>query len=275
MDIATILGVVIAIVSILGGQALEGGHIGSVLQLTAFIIVMGGTIGACCVQNPLPVVIKSITSVSLVLTNPSHDIKGTIAQILELANVSRKQGLLALEGRLKDLHDPFFKKGVQLIVDGTDPKLLQEILEIEVEQHEESGVHAAKVWEAAGGYAPTSESSVPHGAAALVGPLPLARQQLDRPHHRARRAHDRSVSEPVVGGRVGYQPEELVGHKVTDLLHPSDKRHVIEAFRSAYERPGATVGCGSGFVTPTGRWIDPRRNGDRTSSATAACGASS
>ena len=155
MDIATILGVVIAIGSILGGQALEGGHIGSVLQLTAFIIVMGGTIGACCVQNPLPVVIKSITSVSLVLTNPSHDVKGTITQILELANVSRKQGLLALEGRLKDLHDPFFKKGVQLIVDGTDPKLLQEILEIEVEQHEESGVHAAKVWEAAGGYAPT------------------------------------------------------------------------------------------------------------------------
>ncbi len=155
MDIATILGIVIAMVSILGGQALEGGHIGSVLQLTAFIIVKGGTIGACCVQNPLPVVIKSITSISLVVTNPSHDVKGTIMQILDLANVSRKQGLLALEGRLKDLHDPFFKKGVQLIVDGTDPKLLQEILEIEVEQHEESGVHAAKVWEAAGGYAPT------------------------------------------------------------------------------------------------------------------------
>jgi chemotaxis protein MotA len=155
LDIATILGIVIAMVSILGGQALEGGHIGSVLQLTAFIIVMGGTIGACCVQNPLPVVIKSITSVSLVVTNPSHDVKGTIMQILDLANVSRKQGLLALEGRLKDLHDPFFKKGVQLIVDGTDPKLLQEILEIEVEQHEESGMHAAKVWEAAGGYAPT------------------------------------------------------------------------------------------------------------------------
>ena len=85
MDIATILGIVIAIGSILGGQALEGGHIGSVLQLTAFIIVMGGTIGACCVQNPLPVVIKSLTSVSLALTNPPHDVKGTITQILDLA----------------------------------------------------------------------------------------------------------------------------------------------------------------------------------------------
>ncbi len=155
MDIATILGVVIAIGSILGGQALEGGHAGSIMQLTAFIIVIGGTIGACCVQNPLPVVIKAMGSLSLAIASPHHDVKGTIAQILDLANVSRKQGLLALESKIKDLHDPFFQKGVQLIVDGTDPKVVQEILEIEVEHHEEEGVIAAKVWEAAGGYAPT------------------------------------------------------------------------------------------------------------------------
>lgn len=155
MDIATIIGIVVALGSIIGGQALEGGHLGSILQLTAFIIVAGGTFGACCVQNPLSVVIKAATGATLVITNPPHDVKGTITQILDLANVARKQGLLALEGKLKDLHDPFFKKGIQLIVDGTDPKLLQEILEIEVEHHEEEGVHAAKVWEAAGGYAPT------------------------------------------------------------------------------------------------------------------------
>ena len=64
MDIATILGVVIAIGSILGGQALEGGHAGSIMQLTAFIIVIGGTFGAVCVQNPLPVVIRALSAVS-------------------------------------------------------------------------------------------------------------------------------------------------------------------------------------------------------------------
>lgn len=155
MDIATILGIVIALGSIIGGQALEGGHIGSILQLTAFIIVMGGTIGACCVQNPLSVVIKAVTSLSLAVAGPHIDNKGTIKLILDLANVSRKQGLLALEGKLKDVKDPFMKKGIQLIVDGTDPKAVHEILEIEVEHHEEQGVLAAKVWEAAGGYAPT------------------------------------------------------------------------------------------------------------------------
>ncbi len=155
MDISTIIGIVLAIGSIIGGQALEGGHLSSIMQLTAFIIVAGGTIGACCVQNPLSVVIKSIGSLGMVFGNTPIDTKGTIKLILDLANVSRKQGLLALEGKLKDIKDPFFKKGVQLIVDGTDPKAVHEILEIEVEHHEEAGVKAAKVWEAAGGYAPT------------------------------------------------------------------------------------------------------------------------
>lgn len=155
MDIATLLGIVIAVGSIIGGQALEGGHLSSIMQLTAFIIVMGGTLGACCVQAPLPVVIKAFSSLSIALAGPHQDNKGTIKLILDLANVSRKQGLLALEGKLKDIKDPFMQKGVQLIVDGTDPKAVHEILEIEVEHQEEEGIMAAKVWEAAGGYAPT------------------------------------------------------------------------------------------------------------------------
>jgi len=155
MDIATILGIVMAIGAILGGQALEGGHVGSILQLTAFIIVMGGTLGACCVQNPLSVVIKAFGALSMAFAGSHVDNKSTITLILDLANVSRKQGLLALEGKLKGIKDPFIRKGVQLIVDGTDPKAVHEILEIEVEHHEEEGILAAKVWEAAGGYAPT------------------------------------------------------------------------------------------------------------------------
>jgi chemotaxis protein MotA len=155
LDIATIIGIVLALGSILGGQILEGGHPGSIMQLTAFIIVMGGTLGAICVQNPLSVVLKGVSLLKLGITDLKHDNKGTITTIIDLANVSRKQGLLALEGKLKDIHDPFFRKGVQLIVDGTDPKAVHEILEIDVEFQEEEGLKAAKVWEAAGGYAPT------------------------------------------------------------------------------------------------------------------------
>jgi chemotaxis protein MotA len=155
VDIATIIGISLALGSILGGQVLEGGHVGSIMQLTAFIIVMGGTIGAICIQNPLSVVLKGVSMLRLGIMSPKHDNKGIIKTILDLANVSRKQGLLALEGKLKDIPDPFFRKGVQLIVDGTDPKAVHEILEIDLEHQEEEGVTAAKVWEAAGGYAPT------------------------------------------------------------------------------------------------------------------------
>jgi chemotaxis protein MotA len=155
MDIATIIGVMLALGSIIGGQALEGGHLGSIMQLTAFIIVIGGTIGAICVQNPLPVVIRAFGSLSLAFAGKHIDNKGTIKLMLDLANISRKQGLLALEAKLKDIHDPFMRKGIQLIVDGTESKAVHEILEIEIEHEEEQGIIAAKVWEAAGGYAPT------------------------------------------------------------------------------------------------------------------------
>ena len=155
MDFLTIIGLAIAIGSILGGQILEGGHVSSIMQLTAFIIVMGGTIGAVCIQNPMSVVLKGVSLLSLALFDPKVDVKKDIGTIIDLANISRKQGLLALEGKIKDIPDPFFKKGVQFIVDGTDPKMMQEILETEVEHHEEEGVTAAKIWEAAGGYAPT------------------------------------------------------------------------------------------------------------------------
>ncbi|MBX3351223.1 MAG: motility protein A, partial [Nitrospira sp.] len=95
MDIATILGIVIALGSIIGGQVLEGGHVGSIMQLTAFIIVIGGTFGAICIQNPLPVVIKAFGALTIAISGSHIDNKGTIKLILELANISRKQGLLA------------------------------------------------------------------------------------------------------------------------------------------------------------------------------------
>jgi chemotaxis protein MotA len=78
-----------------------------------------------------------------------------IAQIVELATLSRKQGLLALEGKLKMMTDPFLQKGLQLVIDGTEAKAIREILEIEVEQFEEENTISGKVYESLGGFAPT------------------------------------------------------------------------------------------------------------------------
>lgn len=155
MDILTVAGIAVALGSILGGQILEGGHIGSILQLTAFLIVIGGTLGAIFVQHPMPVFMKSLGLLKLAFFDPPHDVKAQIGRIVDLGNLARKQGLLALEGKLKEIHDPFLRRGLQLIVDGTEAKVIREILETELAQEEEECVTAAKVWEAAGGYSPT------------------------------------------------------------------------------------------------------------------------
>jgi chemotaxis protein MotA len=116
---------------------------------------MGGTIGAVMLNYPMPIFMKALSSVGMVFGNVHVDLKGTINKMVELANISRKQGLLALEGQLKSLQDPLLAKGVQLVVDGTEPQKIREILEVEVEMFEEEYTMAGKVYESLGGYAPT------------------------------------------------------------------------------------------------------------------------
>src|SRR5438309_7561205 len=155
MDLLTIIGIVVSLGAILGGQVLEGGHLGSIMQLTAFIIVMGGTFGAVMVNYPMPVFLKAIGNAKMIFFNVHVDSKAMIAQIVELATLSRKQGLLALEGKLKTMTDPFLQKCLQLVIDGTEAKSIREILEIEVEQFEEENTVSGKVYESLGGFAPT------------------------------------------------------------------------------------------------------------------------
>ena len=155
MDILTVVGLVIAAVSILGGQVLEGGHISSIVQPTAALIVFGGTIGAVMINYPMAIFKKAMGSLGMVFGNVHVDLPGTIAKVVELANVSRKQGLLALEGQIKSIEDPLLAKGVQLVVDGTEPPKIREILEVEVGMFEEEYTLAGKVWESFGSYAPT------------------------------------------------------------------------------------------------------------------------
>ena len=154
MDILSILGIILSIVAIVGGQYLEGGHVSSIMQGTAFLIVAGGTLGAVMLQFPLHIFMKAMGSLGMVFGNVHVDMKGIITKIVELSNVSRKQGLLALEGQMKTIADPFMAKGVQLVVDGTEPPKIREILEVEVGVLEDEYTTSAKVWEAFGGYAP-------------------------------------------------------------------------------------------------------------------------
>jgi len=155
MDITTIAGIVAAIGLILAGQALEGGHVGSILQGTAALIVFGGTIGAVLVAFPKKDVKTSLTLLKLAFTDPKIELGALAKQIVEYAGVARRDGVLALEGRLAEVQDPFLRRALQFVVDGVDANVTRDTLEAAIEADYEEHVVGAKVWEAAGGYAPT------------------------------------------------------------------------------------------------------------------------
>jgi chemotaxis protein MotA len=155
MDITSIGGIVFAVACILGGQAIEGGHAGSLAQATAGIIVIGGTMGACAVAFPMADFMKGLKMVSMAFKNKKSDIPELIKQVVDLASVARREGVLALEQKLTEIKDPFLKRSIGFLVDGVDAAIARDALETEIHHEFESGTIAAKVWESAGGFAPT------------------------------------------------------------------------------------------------------------------------
>jgi chemotaxis protein MotA len=155
VDITTIGGIAAAVGLILLGQALEGGHVGSVLQATAALIVFGGTLGAVMVNFPLKDIICGLKMMKLAFLNPKNDIEDLVKQIVDLAGVARRDGVLALEQRLPNIQDEFLRRAVGFIVDGVDSAVTRDALETEIHHHFETDCMGAKVYEAAGGYAPT------------------------------------------------------------------------------------------------------------------------
>jgi chemotaxis protein MotA len=155
VDFATIGGILGAIACILGGQALEGGHASSLLQATAAIIVIGGTLGATAVAFPGADLMRGIKMGGMALRSKKADIGGLMEQIVGLATLARRDGVLALEQKLATITDPFLKRAVGFIVDGVDASVARDALETEIMGAYEEGVVGAKVYESAGGYAPT------------------------------------------------------------------------------------------------------------------------
>jgi chemotaxis protein MotA len=155
VDITSILGILLGIAAVIGGQILEGGSISSIIQPTAFIIVFGGTAGGVILSFPLKDLISSVKNLKTVFLNPKAATGEIIDLLVSLALKARKEGILALQTDIKDIEDEFLRKGMELMTDGTDPTLLREIMETELSFLEEEIQQSSKVWESAGGYAPT------------------------------------------------------------------------------------------------------------------------
>ena len=155
MDATTFVGIVVAIGCILAGQVLEGGHVGSILQLTAAIIVIGGTCGAVITQFPLQDLHNALRQTKHIFMAERADRAGLAAQLVELARKSRREGLLVLENEASNATDPYLRMALMALVDGTDVVHLRAMLDTSLEQDQQTREPGPRMLEAAGGYAPT------------------------------------------------------------------------------------------------------------------------
>lgn len=151
----SMVGILLALVAILGGNVLEGGHMSSLVQLTAFVIVAGGTLGAVMVQTPMATFIRSMRIAVWVFVPVKLQPEEAAEKIVNWSNIARREGLLGLEAIAEEEPDQFARKGLQLLVDGSEPEVIRSILEVEIDAREHQDIQAAKVFDGMGGYSPT------------------------------------------------------------------------------------------------------------------------
>ena len=154
-DIASILGILVAVGGIIGGLVMEGGKVSDVTQVTAAIVVLGGTLGAVMITSPMQSLIGAAKSLKKVFFEEVIDPHAAVEEIIRYATKARKNSIISLEEDLDKIADPFLRKALSLAVDGTDLQELRTMMELELTQAEKHAESDAKVFEAAGGYSPT------------------------------------------------------------------------------------------------------------------------
>ncbi|KWR84426.1 MULTISPECIES: flagellar motor protein [Pseudomonas] len=155
MDVLSLVGLILALVAIIGGNFLEGGHISALANGPAALIVVGGTLAAALVQTPVLVLKRALSLLRWIVLPPKVDLPGGINRVVGWSMTARKEGLLGLETIADAEPDPYARKGLQLLVDGVEPEAIRSILEVDLFNQEGRDLQAAKVFEAMGGYAPT------------------------------------------------------------------------------------------------------------------------
>lgn len=155
MDLATILGFVVALGLVLVGAALEGLHMSSLFGPTALMIVIGGSVGATVMSHTKEDLIHLGGAVKRTIFPIKLDYEGTITYLVGLAEKARRGGLLSLQEDIATAPHPVMKTGLTMTVDGGDPDGVREVLNSMVKLHEEELHHAAAVCDTAGGYSPT------------------------------------------------------------------------------------------------------------------------
>ncbi|CAM4396383.1 flagellar motor protein [Saccharibacillus endophyticus] len=155
MDITTIIGIIVGFAALIGGFLWEGGQAGGLLQGAAALIVFGGTAAAVAISFPWKRLRTLPEALKLAFAPQPTNAGQLIDDLADMAYTARRSGMLALEKTAESHENPFMREGLGLIVDGGDQPLIRRILELEIDKRQERFDGYAKMFESAGGYAPT------------------------------------------------------------------------------------------------------------------------
>ena len=138
MDIASVGGILLAIIGILGGLMMEGGSVAQITQPTAMMIVLGGTMGAVMLQFPLNIFLAAFRQSIFVFFVSGRKNEAVIEQIVAFAVKARRGGILSLDPDLSAVEDPFLRQALMLAVDGTEPAAVRQIMQLELNNRAEA-----------------------------------------------------------------------------------------------------------------------------------------
>lgn len=155
MDFLSIIGIALGLGSIITSMTLDGGNLFALLQLSAFVIVMGGTFAAVLLQTPLPIFLRGLKMALWVFLPPKNDMNDLLRQITDWLRIARHQFVLALDPVADQQTDPFIKQALRLVVDGVEAAQIRLVLESNIVTTSHEEMLASEMYEAMGGYAPT------------------------------------------------------------------------------------------------------------------------
>jgi chemotaxis protein MotA len=153
VDIATIIGLVLGALVVVGAVIL-GGSPGMFIEPVSVVVVIVGTVAAVFTSFPLKRILGVVPVVLKALEEKTPDLQELIAQLVGFAEIARRDGILSLENHMEDMNDPFIVQGIQMAVDGTDPELIEQIMEADLENLMDRHAASKKILDAAGRFAP-------------------------------------------------------------------------------------------------------------------------
>ena len=219
MKASTAIGIGVAIVGLLFGAMMEGSQISAFIDPPAILIVFGGTFGATLASTSMESVKRIPSLYKKAMSTPHHDLQGRVDELVGLAEKARREGLLALESGVADLDDEFTRKGLQLVVDGTEPEVILQVLENEIDGASGRAAADRTVFEKAGGFAPTM------GILGTVLGLVHVLQNLDQPS-----TLGPAISGAFIATLYGVGSANVIFLPVASKLH-----HIAEAETSLRE----------------------------------------